>query len=50
MGHAKKTCHNIKREQLRILVVPIKVVKLVVEGTAQLVKLAIVPLRYPYMF
>jgi hypothetical protein len=47
MGHAKKTRHNIKKEKLIVHVVPIKVVKPIVEVTAQPVKLAKVPLRYP---
>jgi hypothetical protein len=47
IGHAKETCHNKKREELAALIVPTKVVKLVVEVTAQLVKPTRVPLRYP---
>jgi len=47
MGHAKETCHNIKREQLTVLVIPTKVVESVAKGTAQPVQLAKVPLKYP---
>jgi hypothetical protein len=43
----KKTCHNRKREEPIVLIVPTKVVKPVAEVIAQLVKPTIVPLKYP---
>jgi hypothetical protein len=35
MGHAKKTCHNKKKEELTIPIIPTKVAEPVVEGTTQ---------------
>ncbi len=49
MGHVKKTNHNRKREKSTSPIVPTKIVKSIVEGIAQLVKLTRVPLRYPYI-
>jgi hypothetical protein len=46
-GHAKKTYHNRKLEELVVPVVPTKVVELVAEVTTKLVKQTRVPLRYP---
>ncbi len=43
----KKTCHNRKKEEPTIPIVPIKVVEPVVEVISQLVKPTIVPLKYP---
>ncbi len=43
----KRTCHNKKKEKLAIIIVPIKVVELVVEVIAQLVKTIRVPFGYP---
>ncbi len=43
----KETCHNRKREEPTVPIVPTKVVEPVVEVIAQLVKPTIVPLKYP---
>lgn len=40
-NHAKKTCHNGKREEVAFPIVPTKVVEPVTKVIAQLVKLAI---------
>ncbi len=34
ISHAKETCHKIKKENLTVPIVPIKVVELIVEGIA----------------
>ncbi len=47
IGHAKKPCHNKKREEPTIPIIPIKVVELVAKVSAQLVKPVRVSLRYP---
>lgn len=44
---AKKTCHNKKRKEVIVPIIPTKVVKLIVEVTTQPSKPAKVPLRYP---
>jgi hypothetical protein len=43
----QRTCHNKKRKNPIMHVVPIKIVKLVIKVTAQHVKPSRVPLRYP---
>jgi len=47
IGHAKGTCHNMKREELAALLGSTKVIESVVGVTAQHVKLTRVQLRYP---
>ncbi len=46
-SHAKETCHNKKKERSIDVIVFTKVINLVVEVTAQLVKPTKMPLRYP---
>ncbi len=48
-SHAQKTYHNMKGEEHVIPFVPTKVVEPVVKIIAQPIKLAKVPLRYPFM-
>ncbi len=43
----KETCHNRKKEEPTVPIVPTKVVKPVAKVIAQLVKPTIVPLKYP---
>jgi hypothetical protein len=45
----KKTCHNRKKKEPTIPIVPTKVVEPMVKVIAQLLKPTIVPLRYPYI-
>jgi hypothetical protein len=49
IGHAQKTCHNMKRK-LAAPIISTRVVQLVVGVTTQLVKPARVALRYPCIF
>ncbi len=46
-NHVKETCHNRKREEPSVPIVPTKVVELVVEVSAQAIKPIKVPFRYP---
>ncbi len=45
----QKKCHNKKKEELKVHVVPTKVAKLVTKVIAQPIKPTTLPLRYPYI-
>ncbi len=47
IGHAKKTCHNKKKEEHVKLVVPIKIVEPIAKVIAQPIKPFRIPLKYP---
>jgi hypothetical protein len=47
IGHAKKTCHNKKKEETTILFIPTKVDEPIAKDITQPIKLARIPLRYP---
>jgi hypothetical protein len=47
IGHAKKTCHNEKREEATILVIPTNFDEPIAKDITRPITLTRVPLRYP---